>query len=293
VENRKIKLQDMKKILFFAMCLLVLASCKNNGNTQQTADLNQRIDSLNRVNVQKDNEISDMLETLNTIEEGFRAINEAQGRVTVERRGEGADAAQRIRENMQFINETMSQNKELINKLRLRLRDSNTASDQLRKTLENLTAQLEAKESELAVLREELEAKDIHIAELDEQVTQLNEDVTQLKDDKVKKEETISQQDKELNTAWYVFGTKRELKEQKILQSGEVLQGNFNKDYFTKIDIRVDKEIRLMSRDAKLLTNHPASSYTLERDANKQYVLRITNPQQFWSISKYLVVQVN
>jgi chromosome segregation ATPase len=270
----------------------VLASCKNNGNTQQTADLNQRIDSLNRVNVQKDNEISDMLETLNTIEEGFRAINEAQGRVTVERRGEGADAAQRIRENMQFINETMSQNKELINKLRLRLRDSNTASDQLRKTLENLTAQLEAKESELAVLREELEAKDIHIAELDEQVTQLNEDVTQLNDDKVKKEETISQQDKELNTAWYVFGTKRELKEQKILQSGEVLQGNFNKDYFTKIDIRVDKEIRLMSRDAKLLTNHPASSYTLERDANKQYVLRITNPQQFWSTSKYLVVQV-
>ena len=282
----------MRKCLFFALALLALASCKDKTNTRETADLNQRIDSLNRVNVQKDNEINDMLETLNTIEDGFRAINEAQGRVTVERRGEGADAAQRIRENMQFINETMTQNKDLINKLRLRLRDSNTASEQLRKTLENLTAQLEAKESELAVLRQELEAKDIHIAELDEQVSQLNEDVTTLKDDKARKEETISQQDKELNTAWYVFGTKRELKEQNILKSGEVLQGNFNKNYFTKIDIRVDKEIKLMSRDAKLLTNHPAGSYTLERDANKQYVLRITNPQQFWSTSKYLVVQV-
>ena len=282
----------MRKFLFFALALLALASCKDKPNTRETADLNQRIDSLNRVNVQKDNEINDMLETLNTIEDGFRAINEAQGRVTVERRGEGADAAQRIRENMQFINETMTQNKDLINKLRLRLRDSNTASEQLRKTLENLTAQLEAKESELAVLRQELEAKDIHIAELDEQVSQLNEDVTTLKDDKARKEEIISQQDKELNTAWYVFGTKRELKEQNILKSGEVLQGNFNKNYFTKIDIRVDKEIKLMSRDAKLLTNHPAGSYTLERDANKQYVLRITNPQQFWSTSKYLVVQV-
>ena len=282
----------MRKFLFFALALLALASCKDKTNTRETADLNQRIDSLNRVNVQKDNEINDMLETLNTIEDGFRAINEAQGRVTVERRGEGADAAQRIRENMQFINETMTQNKDLINKLRLRLRDSNTASEQLRKTLENLTAQLEAKESELAVLRQELEAKDIHIAELDEQVSQLNEDVTSLKDDKARKEETISQQDKELNMAWYVFGTKRELKEQNILKSGEVLQGNFNKNYFTKIDIRVDKEIKLMSRDAKLLTNHPAGSYTLDRDANKQYVLRITNPQQFWSTSKYLVVQV-
>ena len=267
----------MRKFLFFALALLALASCKDKTNTRETADLNQRIDSLNRVNVQKDNEINDMLETLNTIEDG---------------RGEGADAAQRIRENMQFINETMTQNKDLINKLRLRLRDSNTASEQLRKTLENLTAQLETKESELAVLRQELEAKDIHIAELDEQVSQLNEDVTTLKDDKARKEETISQQDKELNTAWYVFGTKRELKEQNILKSGEVLQGNFNKNYFTKIDIRVDKEIKLMSRDAKLLTNHPAGSYTLERDANKQYVLRITNPQQFWSTSKYLVVQV-
>jgi chromosome segregation ATPase len=274
------------------MCLLALASCKDNGNTRQTADLSSRIDSLNRVNVQKDNEINDMLETLNTIEDGFRAINEAQGRVTIERRGEGTDAAQRIRENMQFINETMTQNKELINKLRLRLRDSNTASDQLRKTLENLTAQLEAKESELAVLRQELEAKDIHIAELDEQVSQLNEDVVMLKDENAQKTETIGSQDKELNTAWYVFGTKRELKEQNILKSGEVLQGNFNKNYFTKIDIRVDKEIKLYSRDAEMLTAHPANSYTLQRDANKQYVLRINNPEQFWSTSKYLVVLV-
>jgi ABC-type Zn uptake system ZnuABC Zn-binding protein ZnuA len=89
-----------------------------------------------------------------------------------------------------------------------------------------------------------------------------------------------------------VFGTKKELKEQNILKDGKVLQQNFNKDYFTKIDIRVDKEIKLYSRDAEMLTAHPASSYTLQRDANKQYVLRITNPEQFWSTSKYLVVLV-
>lgn len=282
----------MKKILFFALCLLILASCKESVNTQETADLQQRIDSLTRVNVQKDNEINDMLETLNNIEDGFRAINEAQGRLTVERRGEGTNANARIMENMQFIQQTMNQNKELINKLRLRLRDSSISSEQMRKTLENLTAQMEQKESELTVLRKELAAKDIHIAELDEQVAQLNEDVVVLQDENAQQEETISHQDKELHTAWYVFGTKRELKEQNILQSGEVLQGNFNKNYFTKIDIRVDKEIKLMSRDAKLLTNHPAGSYTLERDAKKQYVLRITHPEQFWSTSKYLVVQV-
>lgn len=282
----------MKKCFIYVACLLMLASCKDSVHTQETNALKQKVDSLERISVQKDIEINDMLETFNSIEEGFRAINEAQGRVTVERRGEGANAAARIQENMQFIQQTMGQNKELINKLRLRLRETTISSDQLRKTLENLTAQMEQKESELTVLRQELAAKDIHIAELDEQVSQLSEDVVQLKDENTRKEETIGIQDKELNTAWFVFGTKKELKEQNILKSNEVLQANFNKNYFTKIDIRVDKEIKLMSRDAKLLTNHPAGSYTLERDANRQYVLYIKNSQQFWSTSRYLVVQV-
>jgi hypothetical protein len=95
-----------------------------------------------------------------------------------------------------------------------------------------------------------------------------------------------------LHTAWFVFGTKKELKEQNILDAGEVLRSNFNKDYFTKIDIRIDKEIKLYSKSAEILTSHPAGSYTLQRDANKQYVLRITNPDAFWHTSKYLVIQV-
>ena len=282
----------MKKILFMAACAVAMTACQDGVNTQQSAALTQKIDSLTKVNVQKDNEINDMLSTLNDIEEGFREISEAEGRVTVARRGEGSNSTARIRENMQFIQTTMAQNRELINKLRQQVRQGSISGEQLKRTIENLTTQLEAKENELQALRAELDAKDIHIAELDEQVAQLGEDMAQLQDDNQQKEQTISTQDKQLNTAWFVFGTKSELKEQNILKGGDVLQDNFNKDYFTKIDIRIDKEIKLYSRDAKLLTNHPAGTYTLERDANKQYVLRITDPARFWSTSKYLVIQV-
>ncbi|MDE7089554.1 MAG: hypothetical protein K2O54_05495, partial [Prevotella sp.] len=118
----------MKKCFIFVACLLMLASCKDSVHTQETNALKQKVDSLERVSVQKDIEINDMLETFNSIEEGFRAINEAQGRVTVERRGEGANATARIQENMQFIQQTMGQNKELINKLRLRLRETTISS---------------------------------------------------------------------------------------------------------------------------------------------------------------------
>ena len=281
----------MKKVLFLALAVMTMVGCKQNNKAQEEAFAQQR-DSLNQVIAQKDQEINDIVGTLVDIEEGFREITEAQGRVTVAQRGEGASSAARIRENMQFIQSTMQQNRELINKLRKQLRESTLNGDQLKRTIESLTAQLEEKDAQLRALRDELEAKEIHIAELDETIAGLSQDVTALKEESTEKSETINVQDKQLHTAWFVFGTKKELKEQKILKDGKVLQQDFNKDYFTKIDIRVDKEIKLYSRDAEMLTAHPADSYTLQRDANKQYVLRITNPDQFWSTSKYLVVLV-
>ena len=120
----------------------------------------------------------------------------------------------------------------------------------------------------------------------------MNTNVSNLKVESSQKSDVISNQDKQLNTAWFVFGTKKELKEQQVIVDGKVLQSSFNKTYFTTIDIRVDKAVKLYSKSAKLLTIHPSSSYTLSRDANNQYVLRITNPQIFWSTSKYLVVLV-
>ena len=282
----------MKKLLFISVILLAVVGCKQNTENAKEIALTQQRDSLSRIIALKDNEINDMMSTMNDVVDGFRAINEAEERVTVARSGEGASSTEQIRENMLFIQQTMQQNRELINKLRSQLRQSTVNGDQLRRTLDNLTRQLDEKDAQLKQLRAELEAKDIQIGELTEQVNDLSSNVTTLTEETTEKSQTISSQDKQLNTAWFVYGTKKELKEQRIIEDGKVLQSNFNHDYFTKIDIRVDKEIRLYSRSAKVLTAHPSSAYTLTQDANKQYILRITNPQLFWSTSKYLVVLV-
>lgn len=281
----------MKKVVMAASCLLTLVACKQQGNQMDAALLQQR-DSLMRVVAQKDNEINDMMGTMNDIEEGFRVINEAEQRVTVIKNGEGSTVAERIRENMQFIAERMQQNRELINKLRNQLRQSSVKGDQMRITIDNLMRQMEEKDAQLKQLQAELEAKNVQIGELNIQIEELAANVSTLKEESSQKQQTITTQDKQLNSAWFVYGTKSELKAQHIIEDGKVLQANFNRDYFTKIDIRVDKEIRLYSRSAKLLTSHPATSYVLQQDANRQYILRITNPQQFWSTSKYLVVLV-
>lgn len=282
----------MKKLFFMVCCAaLLMTGCKDGKNAPGLASV-QQTDSLIDVIAQKDSEINEMMGTLNDIEEGFRLINEAENRVALLKNGEGTSKKQNLKENIQFIAERMKQNRELIAKLQKQLESSTLKGGQLKKTIDNLTAQLEEKDKQLLALREELDKKDIHISELDETIGNLNTNVSNLSADNQQKAETINAQDKQLNTAWYVFGTKKELKGQHILEGGKVMNGNFNKNYFTKVDIRNTTEIKLYSKSAKLLTAHPASSYSLTHDASKQYVLRITNPQIFWSTSKYLVVLV-
>lgn len=281
----------MKKILFLAFCMASMVACKNDKAGQPSVNIVQN-DSLQKIIEQRDNEINDMMGILNDVEEGFRAINQAENRVTIAKDGEGENQKAQIRENIQFIQQRMNENKELIAKLQQQMRESTFKSTEMKRTVENLIKQMEEKDEQLKQLRAELNAKDIHIAELDATINTLNTNVSDLKTETEQKAQTIDSQDKQLNTAWFAFGSKKELKAQNVLVKGKVLRGNFNKNFFTKIDIRVDKEIKLYSKSAKILTMHPSSSYTLATDAKDQYVLRITNPQLFWSTSKYLVIQV-
>ena len=105
----------MRKLLFICLCVMALGACKQEKAKGPDPAIAQQRDSLNQIIAQKDNELNDMMGTMNEIEEGFREINEAQNRVSLAKDGEGSNRAQRIRENIQFIQSTMKQNRELIN----------------------------------------------------------------------------------------------------------------------------------------------------------------------------------
>lgn len=285
----------MKKILFILTAALCLGACDTK--KEQLAQQTSQNDSLRSIVAQKENELNDLVSTLNEVQEGFQAINAAEGRINVARQqGEGSDR-EALRENMAEIQRTMQVNRELISTLRQQLKESSISNSKLKASLEEtinrLTTELEAKTAEVAKLQEELAQKNATIAEQSEEISNLNSNVRDLDKQNTQRAQTVAQQDKELHTAYYVFGTKKELKQQRILDNGEVLRsGNFAHDYFTKIDIRTTKVIHLYSKSASLRTNHPAGSYSLDKDANGQYTLRITDPNKFWSASKYLVIVV-
>ena len=289
----------MKKIILGTTLLaLSLVACdmqkeqKANSMTETNPS-----DSLQMVIEQKDNELNEIMVTLNQIQEGFRQINEAEGRVSIESTNGESSRHKTIVENMAFIHRTMKLNRELIANLKQQLRNTSTSNAKLKataeETLANLMVQMEEKNKEIALLKVELEQRNLLIAEQGETIAELASDVDSLRSDNAAQSLTMAQQDLQLNTAWYVFGTKKELREQKILKDGDVLRAaDFNKEYFTRIDVRTTSVIPLHSKSAKLLTTHPAGTYLLEKDDKGEYVLHITEPQEFWSVSRYLVLSV-
>ncbi|WP_300729951.1 hypothetical protein [uncultured Bacteroides sp.] len=282
----------MKKVVLFAFCAAAgLASCNMGGKSEA---LQAQNDSLMLELSNRDAELDEIMGSFNEIQEGFREINEAENRVDLSGGSiESQSSADKIKEDISFIRQKLQANREQLAELEKKLKNSNYQSAQLKKAIKNLTDELAAKEQQISTLQAELASKNIRIAELDEAVADLNKNVEDLTAENEAKSQTVAAQDKALNTAWFVFGTKSELKDQKILKSGEVLKDNeFNKDYFTEIDIRKDKEIKLYSKRASLLTTHPEGSYELVKDDKGQLTLKITNPNQFWSVSRYLVIQV-
>lgn len=281
----------MKKILCFVSCLAVLTSC--DYFTREKEQLTTQNDSLTVALSEKQFALDQAMQSIADIQEGFRAINEAEGRVAIQTGVEGVTDAQRLKEDLQFIQQKMDENRKQIEQLQKKLKASGSEAASLRKVLANLQQELADKTASIAVLHSELAQKNFRIAELDSAVVMLTTDVNTLQEITDAQHEVIEQQVTQLHTAWYVYGTAKELKEQNILKDGKVMSSaDFNKNYFTEIDTRDDSVFPLYAKHAKLLTVHPAGSYEFTKDESKQLTLSIIDAEAFWSVSRYMVILV-
>lgn len=287
----------MKKILFALMTLLMTVSCNNYKAEKEQLTLQN--DSLRISAAKAAAEYEDMLSLLNEIEDGFKEIKSAENYLTIQSAQKGdipATTRERIKSDFTFVTNALQRNREQIATLEGKLKNSNFQSVQLKKRLESLNATLEENSRTIVVLKGELSKRDESIRNLTANVQTLKGDVADLEKMSSNQQETIQSQDSELNMAWYIFGTAKELRDWKVIEGGTLFKKTnmlMNKEMFTKIDIRSLKEIPLKAKKAKVMTDHPASSYSLQADENKMMTLIIIDQKEFWSISKYLVVKVD
>jgi hypothetical protein len=282
----------MKKWMFCLLVPMVLTAC--NYKTDAYKSLEQEKDSLLLEEQKKTAQLNQVLSVMNLIEDNFSQIKEAENYVTFQTSQEQMtdDSMQRVVENLDLIKTTLTDNRKQIDALKKQVAKSKSSSRDLNKLIARLNGQIEEHTQVITQLQQELALRDVRIQELDQLVTELNTNLADLQQNVSDKDQQLVSQDKQINKVWYVFGTRKELKEQEIYTRNGLLEDGFNKGYFLEADSRTLTEISLYSKKAKLLTNHPASSYILEK-VNDYLVLKITNSKKFWEISHYLVIQVD
>lgn len=282
-----------KALLFLIISVGVLFSCTNVKESKEYRQLQEERDSLLMESSTANTEISEMLSVIDEVEENFNQIREAEKYLTLQSAEKGelsSNTKQRINDNFEMINEILKKNEAQLEELNKKYSSSKSQASSLRKTIERLNNEMQERASRINSLQEELSRRDETIAKLSSDVTELSGNIEE-------QSVTIRKQEKTLNTAYFVFGTMSELKEQKILSGGflrstKVLEDTFNQDYFLEIDIREVTQIPLYDDKAKLWSKHPDDTYDYEVGADGNLTFVITDTQRFWSLTKYLIIEV-
>ena len=287
----------MKKLLFI-MSVVVLTSCGQH--KKEIARMQAKQDSISQLATQKDATILQYIASMNEIQSNLDSIKSIQKIVSVQTAPGTelkADAKKRIVEDMRQINDLLQKNKELVKNLQNKVHASNMKIAELQKMIDNLTQTVGAKDAEIAGLQQQLEKLHVDVAGLNQKI----ETITKESEQTIKeKNQAMKDQTDVMNTAYYAFGTKKELTEKNVIEKeGGVLgmgktikmKKDFNRDYFMKIDIREFKQLALNAKKAKVVTFHPAGSYHLT-GVKKVESLVIDKPDEFWKASKYLLIVV-
>lgn len=240
-----------------------------------------------------------LLNLVSEINQGMDQIKQLENILTVSNNipGETTTKREQIQSDIAAIQKALQDRREKLAELEKKLDNSNLTNNNLRKTIASLRTQIDSQAAEIASLKDNLGQAQQRIGQLDTAVDSLTTTVSAVTEERdVAQEESVNLAN-ELNTCYYAIGSKSELKDRHIIETGflrktKLLKGDFDQSFFNTADKRTLTRIALHSKKAEILTNQPEGSYVIDDD-NGQKVLVITNPDSFWSMSNYLVIKID
>lgn len=297
---------SIKIIPFILLSSILMFSC--NGD---------KIDSLEKQNAAllsqkttQDSLLNDFMNTFNTFEENLEAIKERENLIALSAEGDNlrTDQKEKIIDDIQMINTLLEQNRMLIDELTLKAEQSESKNKEFRRMISRLKKQLANRDNEIGTLKNQLVAINFELDSLNTQMLTLSEEnqvlarLTDSQNEQISSQdgqiesqaETIESQQTAMNTAFFVSGTKKELKDAEVIE-GKRVSSDVNENAFTRIDIREIRQIPLGAKKAEIMTAHPNDSYVMTDEDQDKVLdhLQITDPERFWKTSKYLVIVKN
>jgi len=284
----------MKKYLILLLIPLFFA-CGREAKKEAEA-LKARTDSLMAQTAQKDEAINEFIRSVNEVQQMLDTIKMKENMINVSTQQSGelqVSAKDQIKNDITDIYGLLLKNKHQLDVLTRQLKASGMKVTELQVLVARLTKDIAEKNKEIEALKDRLAKMDIVVETTNLKLDTLTNIVKGQSEQIGNQSQTISDQDAALNTAYYIIGTSKELSKSGVIGKGDRILGDFNKSLFTKIDIRKVNEISILSKKAKVLSNHPTTSYKLTGDKKIVQALEITDYKAFWSNVKYLVIMVD
>lgn len=288
----------MKKIITLALTALLIASSSCSNKKEEELRQQQALNEATAEELRSAVADGDqLLGLVNEISSGMDQIKQLENILAVNAANETPGQRDQILADIAAIQQTLVQRRERLAELEKKLNSSNLSNSNLKKTISQLQNQIDSQTREIESLRSNLDEAKAHIENLNTQVDSLSTTVNTVVAERDSTDNANTELTNELNTCYYAIGNKNELKDNKIIETGflrktKIMEGDFDRNFFTRADKRTLTQIDLNSTKAEVLTNQPAGSYSID-DLNGHKVLRITNPALFWSLSNYLVIKID
>ena len=285
---------------YFYVLLIPVLLLASGCNQKKIDRLQAQNDSLRAVGGDKDSNISEFVATFNEIEANLDSIKQVEQVIDKSAKAGEVKGSRKeqIKSDIKYIYDLQQKNRKMVADLSAKLSKSGKHAAQLQKMIDNLNASISEKDVQIAQMTDELGKLNIQVKDLNVKVTDLNTNVDNLSADNTLKQADIDAKTIALNTAYYVIGTNRELKDKKIItgEGGFIgigrtkdIMADLNMADFIKVDITTVNEIPVMKKKINIITSHPANSYKLEGEKTVDKIV-ILDAAAFWSLSKVLVI---
>ncbi len=284
----------MNKLFLLTLGSLLLFSCRekqeaaDTGELNRTADLESQVAQLKMENEMKDSVINEALSFYNEIQANLESIGAKKDEIG--RRSQDPELTEYDREyilsEIRHINFLREENAKRVRQLNDQLKQSGVKMQEMESMVNRLVGEIQAKDEQIEMLQQSLDNLDKEYARLFDAYQEQNLVVNEMRD--------------ELNTAYYTYGTVKELENNGVIEQKNgfigigkrtTIASQLNQDYFTKIDLTQKTEIFVEGTDIRLVSDHPSSSYEIVQQG-KNSRIKIRSPREFWKISRFLIVVI-
>lgn len=291
----------MKKIrlIISALSTILLLSCSGSEDYEKQL-LSLRLDSISRVNEQNVRDLAEVNSIVNIISDELDSIAIMEDMIHFNPLGtEGRKPTKsEMRERLKAFSQMLERQKIRISLLEDSLSALNGyAVSKYRNLITLLNSQLEEKDNTINSLMAELNVRNANIAKLQNDIQELSSENEELVLKTETQQKALEAQDAFINEGYVRIGSKKELQNAGLITGGGFLSktrvnnSNMDVSLFQKVDIRQVTQLNIPSKSFKILTSIPESSYSIEKVGKEKSVLKILNPTQFWSVSRYLIIQ--